>query len=466
MEAKKNQSVGGNFSLNGRRCGTDVVPQSVKNSKYSNRNHFKTKACFNGEGGVMCERVWDGSKMPGIWENYGGGTATGESLTQEEYIEEKRLKSTQCINLLFTYVNVVFGVTKITVFKDNDSYSITFRGKNYSTIWNHDNAVIAAKVSASAVAKAASDLVIATNKKAGAVAAEAKASTIYIGGRANDVINNVETAKSEAGTHSVAGANTANTAIGAITETEVNDMATGTGFIEKLQLKIADVISGGTYDNVNKESGRDYVKNAANVADTWAALADDAARLAAAKNQAQTAHDAVVANPTAIIDVNYLNGIDAVKNAITPNGIDAGSAAGAKQEASDAKNAVVAEHTAAVATNNNPNTNVCEGTLKNISVKGLRTTIVNVGPGTTDDLSFRNPEISIFEPVGCIKDISGGAQTGGGTSLNDVGYYGRNKCKVFYVNKEKSFEPLSFGGLGGHLEKLKQPNLDPSYCGV
>ena len=257
MEAKKNQSVGGKFSLNGRRCGSDVVPQSVKNSKYSNRKHYKTKACFNGQDGVMCERVWDGSKMPGIWENYGGGVATGESLTQEEYIEEKRLKSTQCINLLFTYINVVLGVTKITVFKDGDSYSITFRGKNYSPRWNHDNALIASVVGTEA-----------------------------------------------------------------------------------------------------------------------------------------------------------------------------------------------------------------EGTIEGIGVKGRRVTTVKIG---TTELTFENPEISIFEPVGCIDDIAeggGGAQTGGGTSLNDVGYYGRNKCKVFFVNKDRSFEPLSFGGLGGYLERIKQPGLDPSYCGV
>lgn len=368
MEAKKNQSVGGNFSLNGRRCGTDVVPQSVKNSKYSNRNHFKTKACFNGEGGVMCERVWDGAKMPGIWENYGGGTATGESLTQEEYIEEKRLKSTQCINLLFTYVNVVFGVTKITVFKDNDSYSITFRGKNYYPRWNHDNTVIANVIAIEAqnvANKTRDDL---GHKKDGAVAASAAASAIDNGLSANNVV----------------------TAIQAVS---VPGTLTGT--------------------------------------------------------------DAI----------NYQSGIDAVKDAITLSSL-LGTAGAAKSDAEAAKDLIIAQHTDAVTYANDPRLTLVEGTIEGISVKGRRVTTVKIG---TTDLTFENPEISIFEPVGCIKDIAdggGGSQTGGGTSLNDVGYYGRNKCKVFFVNKEKSFEPLSFGGLGGHLEKLKQPNLDPSYCGV
>tara|TARA_B000000557_G_C20491512_1_gene324037 strand:- start:190 stop:540 length:351 start_codon:yes stop_codon:yes gene_type:complete len=110
--------------------------------------------------------------------------------------------------------------------------------------------------------------------------------------------------------------------------------------------------------------------------------------------------------------------------------------------------------------------NTAEGILQSIGIKGERRSVVRVG-GV--DLSFWNPEITIFEPVGCIKDIAeggGGAQTGGGTSLNDVGYYGRNKCKVHYVRKDRSLDTKSFGGLGGYLDRVKQPNLDPSYCGV
>ena len=369
MEAKKNQSVGGNFSLNGRRCGTDVVPQSVKNSKYSNRKHYKTKACFNGQDGVMCERVWDGSKMPGIWENYGGGVATGESLTQEEYIEEKRLKSTQCINLLFTYVNVVLGVTKLTVFKDGDSYSITFRGKNYSPRWNHDNAVIE-----SVIAIEAQDVADKTrddlgHKKNGAVAAEAAASAILDSASADDVIN--------------------------------------------------AIIQNVSVPNNLSETGA----------------------------------------------INYQSGIDAVKDAITPDS-DSNTAGDAKSDATAAKNLIEAQYTDAVTYANDPRLTLAEGTIEGIGVKGRRVTTVKIG---TSELTFENPEISIFEPVGCIEDIAeggGGAQTGGGTSLNDVGYYGRNKCKVFFVNKDRSFEPLSFGGLGGYLERIKQPGLDPSYCGV
>lgn len=365
MEAKKNQSVGGNFSLNGRRCGSDVVPQSVKNSKYSNRKHYKAKACFNGQDGVMCERVWDGKKMPGIWENYGGGVPTGESLTQEEYIEEKRLKSTQCINLLFTYINVVLGVTKITVFKDGDSYSITFRGKNYSPKWNHDNALIASVIATEAQSVANKTRDDLGHKKDGAVAAESAASAIDSGLSANNVVQ-------------------------AIQGVSVPGALTGT--------------------------------------------------------------DAI----------NYQSGIDSVKDAITLSD----TAGAAKSDAEAAKDLIVAQHTDAVTYANDPRLTLAEGTIEGIGVKGRRVTTVKIG---TTELTFENPEISIFEPVGCIDDIAeggGGAQTGGGTSLNDVGYYGRNKCKVFFVNKDRSFEPLSFGGIGGYLEKIKQPGLDPSYCGV
>jgi hypothetical protein len=79
-------------------------------------------------------------------------------------------------------------------------------------------------------------------------------------------------------------------------------------------------------------------------------------------------------------------------------------------------------------------------------------------------LSFKNPEITIFEPVGCLEGLT---QSGdGGTSINDVGYYGRGTCKVHYVRKDRSLEIKSYDGLGGHLSRLKQPHLDPSFCGV
>ena len=97
------------------------------------------------------------------------------------------MKSTQCINLLFTYVNVVFGVTKIKVFKDGDSYSITFENKKITLQDGIDNAVIASVIATeakSAANKTRDDL---GHKKDGAVAAEAAASGIDSNLSANNV---------------------------------------------------------------------------------------------------------------------------------------------------------------------------------------------------------------------------------------------------------------------------------------
>ena len=368
MEAKKNLSKNGNFSLNGKRCNSNVVAASVKNARYARSNLHKTKVCFNGEDGVQCERVWDGKRMPGVWEDYGGGTAMGESLTQEEYIEKKRLKSTECLNLLFTYNNFEAGVTVISIFKDLDTFSFNFGGKKYTPVWNHSYNVIASNVQAAAEKKAGDDLAIAINKKEGAEAAEAVAG---------------------------AGANT-------LTNNELIGLVDAT---------------------TNTKTGTDAIY--------------------------------------------FQQGIDAIKNAITPSDIASSAAGptGGKAQAAAALVVIQAEHTDAVAYAGNPNIDTCEGKLKSIGVKGLRTTVVTVSTALGDiDMSFKNPEISIFEPVGCIEGLT---QSGdGGTSINDIGYYGRGTCKVHYVRKDRSMEIKYYDGLGGYMDRLKQPNLDPSFCGV
>ena len=369
MEAKKNQSRGGAFSLNGKRCNSDVVIPSVKNARYARSNHFKTKACFNGEGGVQCERVWDGKRMPGIWEDYGGGTANGESLTQEEFIEQKRLKSTECINLLFTLNNFEAGVTTIHIFKDVDTFSFNYGGKKYTPVWNHSYTYIASVIRTAVRDKATLDLEIATIKKEGADAAMIKANSIADGDTADNV-----------------------------------------------RLSVAGTIN------------TDY--------------------------------------PTEPEYSYFQLGVDAIRDAITENS-DAESAEDAKKEAGAASTAINSEYTLAVAADTNANTDghsildSFSGTIKSVGVKGLRKTVTTVG---TADLSFKNPEITIFEPVGCLEGLT---QSGdGGTSINDVGYYGRGTCKVHYVRKDRSLEIKSYDGLGGHLSRLKQPHLDPSFCGV
>ena len=369
MEAKKNLSTGGSFSLNGKRCNSDVVNASVKNARYARSNLHKTKVCFNGEDGVKCERVWDGKRMPGVWEDYGGGTAMGESLTQEEYIEKKRLKSTECLNLLFTYNNFESGVTVISIFKDGEVFSFNFGGKKYTPVWNHSYNVIASSVQAAAEQKAVFDLDIAEIKKDGAAAAlEAVANR-------DDTVTN-------------------NQLIGFII-TEVT----------------------------NPETGKDAIY--------------------------------------------FQQGIDAIKNAITPSDVvrSAAGPTGGKAQANAAFDLVDAEKEAAHAYAANPNIDVCDGILKSIGVKGLRTTVVSLVTNSGNiDLSFKNPEVSIFEPVGCIEGLT---QSGdGGTSINDIGYYGRGTCKVHYVRKDRSLEIKYYDGLGGYMDRLKQPNLDPSFCGV
>tara|TARA_Y100000816_G_scaffold11321_1_gene7409 strand:- start:3803 stop:4927 length:1125 start_codon:yes stop_codon:yes gene_type:complete len=365
MEAKKNQSRGGAFSLNGKRCNSDVVIPSVKNARYARSNHFKTKACFNGEGGVQCERVWDGKRMPGIWEDYGGGTPGGESLTQEEFIEQKRLKSTECINLLFTLNNFEAGVTTIDIFKDVDTFSFNYGGKKYTPVWNHSYTYIASVIRTAVRDKTALDLLIASKKKEGAEAAMAKA----------NLVGDTDTA-------------------------------------ENVRLSV----DGTT--NALATPEYDY----------------------------------------------YQLGIDAIKDAISEI---IGTGKDAKDEAAAALAVIVNEHTVADNANTNANTDghpildSFSGTIKSVGVKGLRKTVTTVG---TADLSFKNPEITIFEPVGCLEGLT---QSGdGGTTINDVGYYGRGTCKVHYVRKDRSLEIKSYDGLGGHLSRLKQPHLDPSFCGV
>ena len=95
----------------------------------------------------------------------------------------------------------------------------------------------------------------------------------------------------------------------------------------------------------------------------------------------------------------------------------------------------------------------------------------------TNKVSFENPEMTIFEPVGCdslsqyIKpDGSGaggtGSGLGGAIGRDQRGYYGRGSCKVTYVNKDPAFEPKGYDGPGGYLDMVKMPHDDTArYCG-
>ena len=80
-----------------------------------------------------------------------------------------------------------------------------------------------------------------------------------------------------------------------------------------------------------------------------------------------------------------------------------------------------------------------EFVLQSIGVTGARETIIK-NVNNNDTLSLRNPEIAIQE-VQCIND------------------------KAVYVNKDRLFEPNGYGGLGGYLDDLKQPNTDENWCG-
>lgn len=104
-----------------------------------------------------------------------------------------------------------------------------------------------------------------------------------------------------------------------------------------------------------------------------------------------------------------------------------------------------------------------EAIIKSISVTGRRTTTIeNVD---SVELSFENPERTIFEPVGC-DTLSDGSGLGGTAGSDNRGYYGRGSCKVHYVNKDPTFEPKGYDGPGGYLDMIKMPHDDTTrYCG-
>ena len=80
-----------------------------------------------------------------------------------------------------------------------------------------------------------------------------------------------------------------------------------------------------------------------------------------------------------------------------------------------------------------------KGVFDILEIKGPDVIIVQNNPNQ-DKYSFRNLEIAIQE-VQCIND------------------------KAVYVNKDRLFEPNGYGGLGGYLDDLKQPNTDEKWCG-
>ena len=104
-----------------------------------------------------------------------------------------------------------------------------------------------------------------------------------------------------------------------------------------------------------------------------------------------------------------------------------------------------------------------EAIIKSISVTGRRTTTIK--NDNSVELSFENPERTIFEPVGC-DTISDGSGLGGTAGSDNRGYYGRGSCKVHYVNKDPAFEPKGYDGPGGYLDMIKMPHDDTArYCG-
>ena len=102
--------------------------------------------------------------------------------------------------------------------------------------------------------------------------------------------------------------------------------------------------------------------------------------------------------------------------------------------------------------------------VKSFNNTGVRTVELIKKLGEDTVLTFKNPEAYIFEPVGC-GTISAGSGLGGTAGADNRGHYGRGRCKVFYINKSPQFQPKTYTGVGGYLDKLKRPNTDISFCG-
>ena len=138
MEAKRGLSSGGKgFSLNPKVKCSNVNSATVKSARQARQNLVKRAVCFSGSEGILCERVWDGKRAPDCM-------GSGDSMTQEEYIEKKRTSAASCKNVLLNFTNTQPNITTVIVEYNTlkQIYEIEFNGNKYQVDWNHVNKYI------------------------------------------------------------------------------------------------------------------------------------------------------------------------------------------------------------------------------------------------------------------------------------------------------------------------------------
>ena len=143
MEAKRGLSGGGKgFSLNPKVKCTDINSATVKSARQARQNLVKRAACFSGSEGIQCERVWDGKRAPDCM-------GSGESMTQEEYIEKKRTDVASCKNVLLNFTNTTANLSTIIIEYNQDRgiYEIEYDGNKFQVDWNHTNSYIGSVIS-------------------------------------------------------------------------------------------------------------------------------------------------------------------------------------------------------------------------------------------------------------------------------------------------------------------------------
>lgn len=135
MEAKRGLSTGGKgFSLNPKvKCG-DVNSATVKSARQARQNLVKRDVCFSGSEGIQCERVWDGKRQANCM-------GSGDSMTQEEYIEKKRTSAASCKNVVLNFTNTTANLSTVIVEynSEKERYEIEYDGNRYQVDWNHSD---------------------------------------------------------------------------------------------------------------------------------------------------------------------------------------------------------------------------------------------------------------------------------------------------------------------------------------
>ena len=143
IEAKRGLSTGGKgFSLNPKVKCSDVNSTTVKSSRHARQNLVKRAVCFSGSEGIQCERVWDGTRAPDCM-------GSGDSMTQNEYLEKKRTNAASCKNVVINFLNAKANISEVIVEYDTEKavYEIEFLGKKYQVDWNHSNSYIGSVLS-------------------------------------------------------------------------------------------------------------------------------------------------------------------------------------------------------------------------------------------------------------------------------------------------------------------------------